>query len=264
MEDYSLKYLKYKLKYFNLKNRKQNGGGDKIIGINYEGGKIISHILQYKNCIAYANIQIAMDAPYHGREAGEDKRSVGRSETFFPGYKEEYLISQLDIIFKYIKDNYKDTKIVIQIARGRSAIPMYEEILKPIIAKCEFINKQCKLDIHVARGYKTEDYYKPENSEVFVFVNIGMFAVLQEVEKVRVAEICNPNQTIDVLSKTDEKLNTNGLITYFNDDKNILNKILNIKKITLAGIADDMPFITKDVYPKKIIDGLLEEINRII
>ena len=36
-------------------------------GINFEGGKIIKYILQSKNCIAYANIQIAMDAPYDDR-----------------------------------------------------------------------------------------------------------------------------------------------------------------------------------------------------
>ncbi len=45
------------------------------VGINYEGGKIISHVLKYpQQCIAYANCQIAMDAPYHGRVADESHR----------------------------------------------------------------------------------------------------------------------------------------------------------------------------------------------
>ena len=40
-------------------------------GINFEGGKIIKHILQSNYCKGYANVQIAMDAPYHGRVADE-------------------------------------------------------------------------------------------------------------------------------------------------------------------------------------------------
>ena len=144
------KYIKYKFKYLSIK--KQFAGAssnNNIVGINYEGGKIISHILKSENCIAYANCQIAMDAPYHGRVADETIRSKGRSEVQFPGYTDEYLISQLEQIFNYIKKNYPNIKIVIQIARGRSAVSMKDEIIGPILSKLNIkeitINVQIKI-----------------------------------------------------------------------------------------------------------------------
>jgi len=72
------------------------GSPDYVVGINFEGGKIIKHILQDSNCIAYANLQIAMDAPYHDppRVADETLRLKGRSETQFAGYDEEALIKK--------------------------------------------------------------------------------------------------------------------------------------------------------------------------
>jgi hypothetical protein len=82
----------------------QNGGNkiNDTIGINYEAGKIINHILKYPQCIGFENIQIAMDAPFHGRVATDDLRKEGRSEKFFQGYDESYLISQLENIFNHI------------------------------------------------------------------------------------------------------------------------------------------------------------------
>lgn len=264
MNNYKLKYLKYKEKYINLQKKinskklinNQFGGKNDIIGINYEAGKIISHILQYENCIAYANIQIAMDAPYHGRVASEEVRTLGRSETFFPGYDEGYLISQLTTIFEYIKSNYGNRKLVMQIARGRAAKPMYEEVLLPIVDKLKLEK------IEFVNGYRSTNYYVPTTDEEFIFVNIGMFAVLQDVENVKVAEICNPNETIIITSKDDENIITDYKITYFNDEKNILNH-LPFKKITLAGIADDMPFVTPKDYLKEKIDELIDNINRL-
>ena len=254
--NYEQKYLKYKQKYLCLKNNiyktNQIGGKNEIIGINYEAGKIITHILKYDNCIGYANIQIAMDAPYHGRVASEEVRSAGRSETFFPCYNEKYLTLQLRSIFQYIKDIYGDTKIVIQIARGRAAKPMYDEVLNPIIINSGLTN------IIFVNGYRSKDYYQPKDKEKFVFVNIGMFAVLQNVEKVEVAEICNPNETIIINNMTD--FERDHEITNFDDDKNILNNF-SFQKITLAGISDDMPFVTPDKYPKELINTFLSKIN---
>ncbi len=74
-------------------------------GINFEGGKIIKYILQSKKCIAYANIQIAMDAPYNGRVADEKLRNLGRSELQFDKkyrYSDLYVQCQLYSILEYI------------------------------------------------------------------------------------------------------------------------------------------------------------------
>ena len=95
------------------------------VGINYEAGRMITHILRYSNCIGFANCQIAMDAPFAGRIADESVRSVGRSETLFESYNENKLIKELACVFNKIRDTYGEIKLVIQMARGRSERQMY-------------------------------------------------------------------------------------------------------------------------------------------
>lgn len=249
------KYIKYKFKYLSIK--KQFGGArstSNIVGINYEGGKIISHILKSENCIAYANCQIAMDAPYHGRVADESIRSRGRSELQFPGYTDEYLISQLEQIFDYIKINYPDIKIVIQIARGRSGESMINEIIDPILSKLKITDYEFK------SGYRSTYYYTPLDTTKFVFVNIGMFAVLTNVENTKVGQICNPTETVIATELThDKKILSDYTVTSFDDKKNILSN-MTFQKIKLIGIADTMPFVTPDVYPKSSIDKLIKHL----
>lgn len=249
------KYIKYKFKYLSIKKQfagsSSRASSSNIVGINYEGGKIISHILKSENCIAYANCQIAMDAPYHGRVADESIRSKGRSELQFPGYTDEYLISQFQEIFNYIKINYPDIKIVIQIARGRSAVPMKDEIIGPILSKLKITDYEFK------SGYRSTDYYTPRDTKEFVFVNIGMFAVLTNVGNTKVGQICNPTETIIATElTTDKKILSDYSVTSFDDKKNILSN-MTFQKIKLIGIADTMPFVTPDVYPKLSIDELI-------
>jgi hypothetical protein len=226
-----------------------------IIGINYEGGKIITHILQYSQCVAYANCQIAMDAPYHGRVAFESIRRECRSETQFSGYDEDFLINQLKLVFGYTITNYPDIKIVIQVSRGRSAYSMINEILLPIlmnlkIVKYEFI---C--------GYRSDQYYIPNSEEKIIFINIGMFAVLSGIYKTTVGEILNPKLTLSITDISDDKMQTDMNIIKFNDELNILNKISIFSTFLLAGIKDSMPFITPDKYPKFLIDNLIKDVK---
>lgn len=252
---YQTKYLKYKAKYSTLK--KQLGGkGDKIIGINYEGGKIITHILNFPKCVAYANCQIAMDAPYHGRVADDSVRKVARAETQFPGYSEEYLVLQLEKIFNFININHFNKKVVIQIARGRAAHSMVCEVILPILMKLSVPKYE------FVYGYRSDKYYTPVTDDEFVFVNIGMFAVLEKVDSTSVAEICNPTETVIVTSMTvDKKLVSDYVITNFNDEKNILNNIPEFKHFLLIGIGDRMEFITPADYPRETIYELVEKID---
>ena len=233
-------------------------------GINYEGGKIIKHVLQSKHCIAYANIQIAMDAPYDGRVADEKLRNKGRSELQFPpkyGYSDLFVQCKLYNIIKHIREKHPDTKIIMQIARGRSGISMYNEVLLPVLFPLGLIHpdgtpytKKFKL----LYGYRSSDYFQSSRMKTdFVFINIGMFAVLTNANQIKVGQICNPAITYDIL---DMNMNINGKST-FNDNKNVLNSFPDISKITLCGIADDMPFITPDVYPKQKIKRLLQTIK---
>jgi len=194
-----------------------------------------------------------MDAPYHGRVADETIRSKGRSEVQFPGYTDEYLISQLEQIFNYIKITYPNIKIVIQIARGRSAIPMKNEIIDPILSKL----KIKETDYEFKSGYRTTDYYTPHDTKEFVFVNIGMFAVLTNVENTKVGQICNPTETVIATELTPDKIILSDYsVTSFDNKKNILSN-MTFQKIKLIGIADTMPFVTPDVYPKSSIDELI-------
>jgi hypothetical protein len=258
--NYENKYHKYKLKYLSLKNKlsSQSGGGsDKLVGINFEGGKIISHIKKFKNCVAYANCQIVMDAPYHipPRVADESVRSLGRSESQFKGYDEEKLKNKLGEILNFIKDKYADTKLVIQIARGRSAEPTFNEVLKPVLDKIGISNIETKY------GYRSGDYYKPLDEKPFVFLNYGMYAELSEGTDVTVGEICNPVTTYAVNSYfVDQGFKFENKAEFGDDSKNILNNITDIKKLVLFGIADEMKFITPEEYKKIHIIKMVEKV----
>lgn len=162
------------------------------IGANYEGGKIITYALNSGKCIAHVNAQIGMDAPFHGEIANEAVRTKGRSETQFKDYSDEKLQNQLFDIFNHIIKNYKFADLIIQIARGRSAITTEMEILNPVMCKLEFSKYQ------VYSGYRKKEYFPyPEND--FVFVNIGMFSRITHNDKIKPGDICNPTETYDIL-----------------------------------------------------------------
>ena len=232
------------------------------VGSNYEGGKIINHILKSPHCIGYANIQIAMDAPFHGRVADEAIRSLGRSELQFPakyGYSDQLVIDKIVDILILINQKYPNIEIIIQIARGRSGINMFNEVLKPILQKfglvdCDgnVIPSKCK----VVYGYRSKDYFDySQMTTDFVFLNIGMFAVLNNVDNICVGKVCNPLVTYDI---TDICLHLDETSkTVFNDAANILNLLDDIPNIILCGIDDVMPFIVPEVYSKKNIEHLV-------
>jgi hypothetical protein len=260
--NYNGKYLKYKNKYLKLKAMfkiQQNGGSkDYVVGINYEGGKIIKHILSNPKCVAYANCQIAMDAPYHTipRVADETIRSMGRSESQFKGYDEDKLRAKLKDIFTFIKDTYKDIRIVIQIARGRAAEATFNEVIKPVLDNMNIT------DVEFVNGYRSQNYYTTLKTTEFVFVNYGMFAELSDDIDVNVGEICNPVITYDINTYNHKDGFTYGEETHFDrDEKNILNHFGDIKKLKLFGINDDMAFITPDKYDKAHIVELVKKID---
>ncbi len=231
------------------------------VGINYEGGKIISHILKYPQCIAYANCQIAMDAPYHGRVADESHRQQGRSEINFPGYDERKLIQSLTIILSYIYEHHHNIVLIIQIARGRSGKQMFDEVLKPLLDVYD--SSSAPLRYEISYGYRSSDYFRCKSNESFVFLNIGMFAVLTNPLQLDVGQLCNPVATWSITSydagSTSFVVDPDSFSTFHNDPKNILNQFNEIQKIKLYGIEDSMAFITPDVYSQFAIEGLVKE-----
>ena len=270
---YKDKYFKYKNKYLKLKN-KYGGTPEKYpIGINFESGKIINHIItKYCNCKGWANCQIAMDAPFGGRVADEEIRKKGPSEKSFEDYDEEKLILNLEKILTYIKNTYGNITIVIQIARGRAAEPMFLNIIKPILEKLD-IDKEKYI---VKYGYRTTDYYNSDLSEDFIFINIGMFAVLTNIDEIYVGELCNPVQTWNILNylkeeeeeeEEEEEFKFEYEDTIYNWETNPNNILSNIdgcefKKIKLFGITDEMKFITPTEYNKTAIDKLIDYANK--
>jgi hypothetical protein len=137
---------------------------------------------------------------------------------------------------------------------------MYDEVLRPLLFPLGLVNAEgvpLAKKFKIVYGYRSEDYYQCSRAKSnFVFVNIGMFAVLTNANNVKVGEICNPTITYDVV---DTDMNISGK-RVFNDNKNVLNSFSDISKITLCGIADDMPFITPDIYSKQKINWLLRTV----
>ena len=256
--DYKLKYQKYKNKYLKLKNKIIGGKPESrfVVGINFEGGKIIKHILKFANCVGYVNCQIAMDAPFHSppRVADESIRTKGRSESQFKGYDEPKLMLKLEEIFIRILSMYGNLKIIIQIARGRASEPTFNEVIKPVLDKIGLTNFETKY------GYRTKDYYIPSDDKPFVFFNYGMFAELSDHIPIEVGEICNPLLTYDIIDYNNEHgFKFENKTIFETDSKNILNTFDSIKKLALFGIADDMPFITPDIYKKDHILSMIEK-----
>ena len=235
-----------------------------VIGVNFEAGKIIEHVRKMPNCLAYANCQISMDAPFSDRVADDTVRNVGRSELAFvkQGYDESKLIAKFKEILRLMKTNYLDkipqTKMVIQIARGKAAKSTLKEVIEPVLEELKIVRYK------IVIGYRNHDYYKYNyktahgtHGEPFVFVNYGMFGVLSNVDKIGVGEICNPVTTYSITSEN-KRPKTGKVIVkkvegselrFGSDPRNILNdKSLGIRKIKLYGIDDDMLFITPDKY----------------
>lgn len=246
-----------------------------VIGVNFEAGKIIEHVRKMPNCLAYANCQISMDAPFSDRVADDTVRNVGRSELAFVkhGYDEGKLIAKFKEILRLMKTNYLDknpqTKMVIQIARGKAAKSTFKEVIEPVLEELRIIRYK------IVVGYRKRDYYKyiyktahGPHGEPFVFVNYGMFGVLTNDDKIGVGEICNPTITYSITS--DNKKPKTGKIgikkvegselRFGSDLRNILNdKSLGIRKIKLYGIDDDMPFITPDKYDVSNFEEIIKE-----
>jgi hypothetical protein len=206
---------------------------ESVVGVNFEAGKIIEHVRSTPRCVAYANCQISMDAPFSDRVADDTVRNTGRSELLFVknGYEEHKLIAKFKEILQLLKTTYLDPnphiKMVIQIARGKAAISTRREIIEPVLDE---------LGIHqydIVTGYRTADYYNGlRGTESFVFVNYGMFGVFTGVDTIGVGEICNP---ITTWSLTQERIDpeTGKIITqkvdgselsFGSDPRNVLNK----------------------------------------
>ncbi len=194
-----------------------------------------------------------MDAPYDGIVATEEIRLIGPTETQLEEYNEEKLIMSLNMIFDYIITNFKQTLIIIQIARGKSSfntIYLLRNILKNI--------SKNQIEYVIQCGYKSENYFHIP-AKKFVFVNIGMVARLTYIYDFPAGTVLNPITSVDLDLAFDEMVITN--IRSHSDNLNILNNFTIIQKIILFGISDNMPFITPNDYIKEKMQILIDNVD---
>jgi hypothetical protein len=232
-----------------------------ILGINYEGGKIIKHIMKQKGVVAYANVQIRMDSPWHGEIADDSKRNLGPFETQFTNYthRRSQMIEKLTLVFRKAQDIIEESKdvdqLIVQIARGKAAEWFIPDIILPII---ESLSSQVKSMVKIIKGYRTNDYYinhssSLEKSEKFVFINIGMFA---SVTPSQLVEVCVPIYTLDI-TMNGRDLN----VLCWNKHVNDFGATIGLTPMILAGIPDDAPFIVPDKYDYMTVSSLFKNVN---
>lgn len=229
---------------------------DRIWGINFEGGKIVDHATSSANCLGYTNIQIAMDAPFLGKVAHESSRRSaqgGRAETLFEDYDEQRmtdeLASALEEIFRVQSIYDSDPTVMIQIARGNSAVSMENDIIMPILSEIG----ATRYTIH--HGYRTHTYF-PIPSNKFLMANIGMYADLTTPQPAGTVNI--PNSTYDIKEIEDQFIET----VHRDHDDDLLSAI-GFGAIQLIGMDDDMLFVTPDNYPngKQMLDDLINRLE---
>ncbi len=121
-----------------------------------------------------------MDKPFaedksKQRVANDSVRFMGRSEKQFDPNCDKRIKSTLLNVLKTITERFSsDVLIIFQIARGKSAADTIDTIVTPLLHQFHLKNYR------FVTGYRSSNYYCHKSEESFVFINIGMFAVLSE------------------------------------------------------------------------------------
>ena len=211
-----------------------------IFGINYEGGDIIKHILKYKQCIAYANIQIVKNEP---------------CELL---YYESRVIEYMYEILTYITKTYTNTRIVIQITVVKEVSYIYNRIIKPVLKELNLLNGT----VAIIQGHTKEQYYKPAeyDKRPFVFINYGMFSLLNKNDEITTGTIFNPIYSYPIVYYDAKGFIFSNCPYTFLDEKNILIKFPNIKFIHIFNLHETLPEYTSTNYKREHIDTIIEDV----
>jgi hypothetical protein len=209
---------------------------------NYEGGKIVDYAQQSKLLAGYANIQLAMDAPFFGRTADTDARRAapgGRVELTFPDYDEGAVLTSLKEAFSAIREKQGRTHMLylFQVARGTAAAATKRDLLVPAM------NAAGITDFGISTGYRSANYFR-QPKRPFTFVNVGMAASLSKTS-LPTGELCVPATSHDVRQRENGQM----WVGRMREHKDDLLVDAGFTAINLFGIEDDMPFITEENYP---------------
>ena len=124
------------------------------VGVNYEAGQCVEHAISSPRCVAAYNCQIAMDEPFvTGHAAPDEVRAKGRAETSL-GVTDGSLRQELTPAFEAAAKAAKAAKarLVVQVARGRSAQPFWTEVVRPVL---EAVGVDVASDVALITGYRT-------------------------------------------------------------------------------------------------------------
>ena len=215
-------------------------------GVNYEGGNIIRHILKFPECLAYANIQIVQDAPYE--------------PTFNIEYDENKIINTIREILTYIKKTYINVRIVIQLAIIKNITETYTRIFKPILKELDLLNST----VSIKQGYTTEMYYIPDyDKRPFIFINYGLFSLLNNCDKIKAGTIYNPIYSYPIVDYDNIGFIYSSCPYVFKNEKNILNMFPNIKTMSIFSLKDNLPLFTDKNYKKEHVLTLFKNVKLI-
>jgi hypothetical protein len=228
---------------------------ERVLGINYEGGKAIRAACASPKCVAAFNCQIAMDAPFEeGKDAPEEVRQKGRTETRL-GASDEQIAEQLAPVLQNAVTSMEEKKgtLVVQIARGRSALPFWAEVVKPVLDRC-LSDTPSKVNVILKTGYRTTDYFDFESAEYpFVYLNIGMFGRL--TPNVAPGDVFAVSSTVVVDASSDpKKMASSSKMDHRGED----SALTLLPPCSLVSIPDAFPFVTPNSYDKSTIMPLFD------
>ena len=212
-----------------------------VLGINYEGGKAIRAACASPKCVAAFNCQIAMDAPFEeGKDAPEEVRQLGRAEALL-GASDERIAEQLAPVLQNAVASVERNKatLVVQVARGRSALPFWEEVVKPVLDRC-LSDVPDKASVNLKTGYRTTDYFDFESADYpFVYLNIGMFGRL--TQNVAPGDVFAVASTVVVdASSNPKKMVSSSKMDHHGED----SALDLLPPCSLVSIPDAFPFVT--------------------
>ena len=221
-----------------------------VLGVNYEGGKCVEHAVSSPLCIAAYNCQISMDSPFEeGEAAPEHVRKQGRTESQM-GVEDASLRAQLRPVLADAAAKATaagaSCRLVVQVARGRSAEPFWDAVVKPVL---DDVGAE---RYALVRGYRTSDFPKFELDRVpFVYVNVGMFGRLTPSVRPGVVHAVEATHVIDDGS-TPAAPRLASCVEHGGHD----SALLLLPPCRLVSIPDSFPFVTPEHYKRESLAAL--------
>ena len=223
-----------------------------VLGVNYEAGKGIRAARLSEHCRGAYGIQIAMDAPFQqGSDSQEAERARGRTEVRLGGEEVDSSVrAQLaPVVAKAAAACGDDGRLIVQVARGRSAAEFYGAVVRPVLDGCGV------RELVLATGYRSTDL--PDFARLarpFVYLNVGMFGRLSpDVAPGRAFAVAT-SLLLDPASTPANPAVAGRLLHADEDDA-----LGMLPHCVLAACPDAFPFVTPELYDQGRLMRLFAE-----